>query len=746
LYTIDVPSDAAEAADRRGTGFTDVVNSDLTVGVVYRFQPPNNSDTSAVWETFISNSFGAVTYRLDISGTGAMFANQDVLINTATGLVQAVPSRPYNADVAVTAVDATGDSATVANWSFTAHHADTLNPAYGPNGIDCANGAKVDTTRYDGSFSCNCFGTNFVGDNCEARVALELGSPVVQMTDPDFPEALNWSNRTMWALGRTYFLNPVSISNLSDSTGRVMNQSQLTELRYFTEVNTAGPRLLMDPSTGFVQLTPRELSNTTANVSVTLSGYPDLNIFNITFDVRLADVDNPAAIGPGAANCSNGGVKTDIDDGISEFDLRYACDCSGTRFGGSNCDDNGVTLVVDPPATQQEQPGNPVALAWDDRSKWAIDQSYFLKPVNISNITFSSRERGPVNVTQLRYSIDPAPAGLLIDTSTGFAQLKPQTTSNITAVVYVTYPEYPPLGIGNITFDIRLADVNNTNATGPGNANCSNGVKTDINDGTTDYEFDLNYTCDCTGTGFTGDNCEQVDIATAASSSQNDNQVSLLTYAIVGSLVAVLLVALVATRIQVYRARHRPVDMTALQDEIRGSLGMTTDMNVGPGEMGLTVTFRKSLENAFKSLDHVQAETLARSVNVGLLAELRKQSGLPPRLSDMLKQSDTTVSVDVDSATALVVMKRPANGTLKAVSEELFASDLQRRADKRELVVIGDNFRHAVDEVSVAVPRRIPRELNCNSILRLGVLGEGNFGEVRLKSIQCLCACVWQLV
>jgi hypothetical protein len=255
LYTIDVPSDAAEAADRRGTGFTDVVNSDLTVGVVYRFQPPNNSDTSAVWETFISNSFGAVTYRLDISGTGAMFANQDVLINTATGLVQAVPSRPYNADVAVTAVDATGDSATVANWSFTAHHADTLNPAYGPNGIDCANGAKVDTTRYDGSFSCNCSGTNFVGDNCEARVALELGSPVVQMTDPDFPEALNWSNRTMWALGRTYFLNPVSISNLSDSTGRIMNQSQLTELRYFTEVNTAGPRLLMDPSTGFVQLT-----------------------------------------------------------------------------------------------------------------------------------------------------------------------------------------------------------------------------------------------------------------------------------------------------------------------------------------------------------------------------------------------------------------------------------------------------------------------------------------------------------
>ena len=400
LYTIEVPSDANEAADRRGTGFADVINENLTVGVVYRFQPPNNSDTAAVWENYISNSFGAVNYRLDISGAGAMFAYEDVLINTATGLVQALPSRPYTADVAVTAVDSTGDTATVANWSFTAHYADTVTPAYGPNEADCTNGARVDITRYDESFSCNC----------------------------------------------------------------------------------------------------------------------------------------------------------------SE-------------------------------------------------------------------------------------------------------------------------------------------------------------------------------------TIFTGENCEQLQESTAASSASKDDVISpALMYAVVGGLIGLLLVVLAVTRIQVYRARNKPVDMTALQDEIRGSLGMTAGMNVRPDEMGLTVTFCKSLENAFKASSHVQVEALARNVGNALLAELRQQCGLPPRLSDMFKQSDTTVSVDVDSATALVLMKVPADGTIKPANEELFASALQQRAARMELVVHGENYRHAVDEVSVAIPRRIPRELDRHSILRLGVLGEGNFGEVR-HSLHALLGC-----
>jgi hypothetical protein len=675
-----------------------------------------------VWENFISNSFGAVTYRLDISSADAMFAQQDVLINTATGLVQAVPSRLYSADVTVVAVDSTGDSARIANWSFTAHDADTVNRVHGPNGLDCVNGARVDSTRYDEIFSCNCSGTNFVGANCDEIVALVLNSPVAQTADSNFPEALNWSDRAIWALDRTYFFKPVAVSSVSFTTA-----VNVSLLRYFIVVSSTGPLSLMDPSTGFAQLTPRELSNTTASVKATLPGYPDVYIVDITFDVRLADIDNPAATGPEGAPCSNGGIKVDIDNGRSEFDLHYTCDCSETRFDGSNCDGTEVILVVDALVVQQEQPGVPNALAWDNRSMWAVGRSYFLKPVNIGNITFSASIRGPVNTTLLRYLIDPAPTGLLIDPATGFAQLTPRNISDISAKVYVTLSGYPPLNIGNITFDIRQADVDNPNATGPGGTPCLHGgEKTDVYDGRA--EFNLNYSCNCSGTGFAGDNCDQAD-SIGASLSSSDNQVSILTYAIVGSLILLLLIALAVARIQVYRARNKPVDMTAMQDEIRGSLGMTTTMTVGPGELGLTMSFDRSFELSLRALNHTQAEALSRSISSALLARLRQQNGLPARLSEMLKHSGTTASVDPQSATALVVMKLPVNGALKAGSEERFAAVLQQRASSNAIVV---NDEHVVVDVSIAVPRHVPRELDRHSILRLKELGEGFFGEVRV--------------
>ena len=123
--------------------------------------------------------------------------------------------------------------------------------------------------------------------------------------------------------------------------------------------------------------------------------------------------------------------------------------------------------------TQGVQLGVPDALEWGTRSRWAIGRSYFLKPVNIVNMSLSTGVA--INVSLVRYSISPAPAGLLIDTATGFAQLTPQAISNTSAIVYATLAGYPDLTIGNITFDIRDDDINNPHATGPGGASCSNG-------------------------------------------------------------------------------------------------------------------------------------------------------------------------------------------------------------------------------------------------------------------------------
>eukprot|EP00035_Acanthoeca_spectabilis_P016594 m.342100 g.342100 ORF g.342100 m.342100 type:complete len:447 (-) comp16545_c0_seq67:975-2315(-) len=58
---------------------------------------------------------------------------------------------------------------------------------------------------------------------------------------------------------------------------------------------------------------------------------------------------------------------------------------------------------------------------------------------------------------------------------------------------------------------------------------------------------------------------------------------------------------------------------------------------------------------------------------------------------------------------------------------ERFAAALQDRATQQKLHV---NNRLFVHVVSIAVPRRIPQELSRFSILRLALLGEGNYGEV----------------
>ena len=355
-------------------------------------------------------------------------------------------------------------------------------------------------SEFDLRFTCECSGTNFGGDNCNEAVTLVVDGPIGQSASVEVSDALDWGDRSMWAIGRSYFLKPVNISAMSLSTGEAVN---VTLLRY--SIDPAPTGLLIDPMTGFAQLTPQLTSYTAATVHATLSGHPALSIGTITFDIRLDDVQNPAAIGPGGANCSNGGVKTDTYDGTSEFDLRFSCNCAGTGFDGPTC--TAVLplayLTLSGSVLQMEQPDNPDALAWDDRSMWAIGVSYFLRPVDISSVSLSVSTNVSVDMSLLRFSISPAPAGLLIDPTTGFAQLRPQSALNMTATVYATISGYLDVRIGAITFDIRLDDVNNPAASGPGgtNANCSNGgVRNDTYNGTS--EFDLSYSCDCSGTGF----------------------------------------------------------------------------------------------------------------------------------------------------------------------------------------------------------------------------------------------------
>jgi len=299
--------------------------------------------------------------------------------------------------------------------------------------------------------------------------------------DPEFPEALDWGDRRMWALNHSYFINPVNVSSLNIETCFVDNVTcrSLDASSFWVNLSdAAGPLVLTDTSTGFAQISPRSISNTTATVYVTISGYPDLPIGNISLDVRVEDIYNPTATGPGGADCLNGGVKT---DGMSEFDLHYTCDCTGTGFIGNNCNDR-VVLVLDNPVLQIDDPDYSDALDWGNRSMWALNNVYYLKPVHIGSVSLSSGEQIP-NTSLLRYSIVAESGGprVLTDALTGFAQLTPRgSVRNTSATVYLTISGYPSLAIANITFDVRFKDVDNPNATGPAGMNCLNeGAKTD---------------------------------------------------------------------------------------------------------------------------------------------------------------------------------------------------------------------------------------------------------------------------
>jgi len=564
--------DVTDEPDHNGLNITNVEYGNLTVNVAYRFHPPADSGNPIGWLRYFENSYGEVTFRFIVTGSGAELVGQDTLINPRSGYIQSVPSQEYSASVDLVAYDSMGNSVIVSTWSFSARYADTSNPFNGPGGRDCVRGTRVDDVRYDHHYTCNCSGTGHSGPLCETRDAL--------------------------------------------------------------------PQLLLPP---------------------------------------LALVVPPG-------------------DGPESF-----------LFA-----ENGVLA----------------------RDTFAFGETYRVAPLNTS---FGGYIDGDANANlSLTYDLQwwhtsPAPRGFFLDSATGEMLWQiPHFFADYTAQLVAQHPDTTQAVVYNITLRFRSADT--THATnGPGERDCAGGSDQRVDA----VEFDGAYTCNCPS-DTTAPNCDVAAIA--ASSSSDSAQSSVIAYSVAGGLIALLFIVIVMARVHIYRARHRPVDIAAMQDEIRQSLGMTSSMSVAHDEVGLSVTFGKSLERALNAAGHGGAEVMAREVGIALLAELKKlsSSGVPQRLVDMLKQSGTHVTVESHSASALVVMKKPTHGKLKPGTMERFASSLQQLASARKIAVNGEHF---VDEVSVAVPKRVPREIDRHSVLRLGALGEGFFGEV-----SCSCSRVGRRV
>jgi len=355
---------------------------------------------------------------------------------------------------------------------------------------------------------------------------------------------------------------------------------------------------------------------------------------------------------------------------------------------------------------------------WLVRTKWSLGSTYNIAPLNV---TTGHTDAVPDNNLTVRYALiwqnETAPRGAFIDGQTGEIFLQaPNTAGLYYAAVEAQASDTSPKTVFNILFNFTSKDTDNP-ANGPNGADCVGGILQQVDED----EFDSRFTCDCP-TDSIDANCNSAQLAAR---SQNQAAAT-VTYSVSAAVVFLLLAVVLFQAMRGRHARNKPVDMSDLQSEILATLGMGgAALNVGKDEIGLTLIFDDSAKAVFQC-GTLEDSAVFDEVEKQLLLSLRGLLGLPQKLAAMLKDSSTTITLDTDDPVALLRMKR-LGSTWKPGLEDRFAAALQTRADKRRISI---NDKCVVTEVLVAVPKRVPRELDRRSILRLDILGEGNFGEV----------------
>ena len=213
------------------------------------------------------------------------------------------------------------------------------------------------------------------------------------------------------------------------------------------------------------------------------------------------------------------------------------------------------------------------------------------------------------------------------------------------------------------------------------------------------------YTCVCR-VGYTGENCELQVVVAATAAATEDSTIA----ASLGAVVFLMLVALAAVRVQVHRLKHRPVDVGITQEEVLASLGLAATQDIGRAELGINLLFDRA----------VARTDIGAVFKADLVAVLRRSL---PQLKGGLQAAKITGS---DPASRRVLLVLPRNKiTLPA---EAIVELLAGKASKGKLAI--DDGGSRVVDASIAIPRRVPREVPRSALTRIMQLGEGAFGEV----------------
>eukprot|EP00035_Acanthoeca_spectabilis_P011007 m.194105 g.194105 ORF g.194105 m.194105 type:complete len:1680 (-) comp15199_c0_seq4:5570-10609(-) len=255
-------------------------------------------------------------------------------------------------------------------------------------------------------------------------------------------------------------------------------------------------------------------------------------------------------------------------------------------------------------------------------------------------------------------------------------------------------------------FEVLPVDTN-VPQYGPNGRGCVRGIAVDGD------PMDGRFTCDCTGTGSSGDNCDIVAESSSGDSSATSRE-SIIAYTIVAVIVLIFALALLASQLKIYRLRYRPEDIAAMQSGL--FIGMGTMHDIGPNELGFALQFEKPFPDDF---GHEKAEELEGQ----LLGVLQALHGIPRRLASALKANDASVKVNPATDSGLLIIPQPPK--LKNGEQEDFAAVLLKLAQAGDI-----SAGCIVNDVAVAVPTRVPAEINRDRVTRLGMLGEGYYGEV----------------
>eukprot|EP00038_Savillea_parva_P006120 m.161761 g.161761 ORF g.161761 m.161761 type:complete len:2425 (-) comp12114_c0_seq1:110-7384(-) len=688
-----------------------------------------STDSAEIYDNAVG---GRVSYRLQVNVTsdddGDRFSTMytDFLIDTSTAFMNVRPTgTPYNATVTFIAVDGGGRELEIHDWYVQVLYEDTDLASNGPNGRFCLNGGTaVDPVPYDSNFTCSCT-DGYSGDNCESARWL----PTLQVVYAGQGQGSSGAgasqlqrelyNYTLWTVNQEYRIAPPIITNASTvSRSGVVTYIPLSSLTF--HVDPLPPNFFSNPTTGEIVGVFESPINMTSSVTVHAPDTrPSAPIAVIQFTALESDVSSPTN-GPNGRDCFNAYERTDD----VPFDGQYTCTCGATsQFWGANCDvplpDPTLEIEVGGQFHPDGLSSTSTVYSYYNQTKWAIGESHRVAPVSIlsANITrtLSSGDVivSSVNVSELTFAVDPLPRNFFVDIDTAEMIGVPDEEERVNATVTANFAFAEPALVSVIVFEFLHKDTANV-SNGPNGRDCQS-----VEQRVDAVPFDGQYTCNCGATSagsiFGGANCDE----RAAQESQGSKSKFWEGVEAWGGgtvLFFLLLVFVVRQQVKLRRERNRPMNLKDIQGDILKELGVGAQLDIREHEVGISLLF-ESLDNLTVNSDDDEVHLKEQLQDV-----LQRVKGyVVPSSPD-----DTRIMIHREHNRILLIMPRPPGPRGNGYEDDLVAS--VRKSSLRRTLVVGPDL--VIKDATVAVPSQMPREIPRSFVLRLGVLGEGNFGEV----------------